>query len=86
MVKVVVGKIPNRKFWNNKKVFITGHTSFKGTWLKIWLEHLGSKVYGLSKNYPSYPDNLYQKIYFLEEFFKVFFIKFLSTIERLIFI
>ena len=63
MVKVVASKIPNKKFWDKRKVFITGHTSFKGTWLKLWLEHLGSRVYGLSKNYPSFPNNLYQKIY-----------------------
>ncbi|MDF1683512.1 MAG: CDP-glucose 4,6-dehydratase [Legionellaceae bacterium] len=33
-------------FWINKKVFITGHTGFKGTWLALWLWRLGAKVYG----------------------------------------
>ncbi|MDF9844976.1 CDP-glucose 4,6-dehydratase [Paenibacillus sp. PastF-1] len=35
-------------FWKNKKVFLTGHTGFKGTWLSIWLHQLGAKVTGYS--------------------------------------
>ena len=35
-----------KKFWSRKKVFITGHTGFKGSWLCIMLNHLGSKIYG----------------------------------------
>ena len=35
-----------KKFWNKKKVFITGHTGFKGTWLCIVLNHLNSRVHG----------------------------------------
>ena len=40
------------KFWANKKVFITGHTGFKGSWLSFWLQHLGAnlKGYSLSPN------------------------------------
>ena len=38
----------NRVFWKNKKVFITGHTGFKGTWLSLLLKHLGAEVYGYS--------------------------------------
>ena len=34
------------KFWKNKKVFITGHTGFKGSWLLILLNMLGAKTYG----------------------------------------
>ncbi len=37
-----------RKFWKGKKVFLTGHTGFKGTWLSIFLNLLGAKVYGYS--------------------------------------
>lgn len=33
-------------FWKNKRVFITGHTGFKGTWLTFWLNKLGAKVTG----------------------------------------
>lgn len=35
-------------FWQNKRVFITGHTGFKGSWLSLWLQHLGAKVTGYS--------------------------------------
>jgi len=59
--------IAKKKFWENKKIFITGHTSFKGTWLKLWLEYLGAKVYGYSIDYPSNPKNL-NKILFKEKF------------------
>jgi CDP-glucose 4,6-dehydratase len=38
----------NASFWKNKKVFLTGHTGFKGSWLSIWLTHMGAKVYGYS--------------------------------------
>lgn len=36
--------------FKNKKVLITGHTGFKGSWLSIWLEMLGAKVVGYSLN------------------------------------
>lgn len=35
-------------FWKNKKVLVTGHTGFKGSWLSLWLAHNGADVYGLS--------------------------------------
>ena len=34
------------KFWNGKKVLITGHTGFKGSWLTLWLKNLGADVCG----------------------------------------
>ncbi|MDR3490948.1 MAG: CDP-glucose 4,6-dehydratase [Gammaproteobacteria bacterium] len=34
------------QFWKNKKVFLTGHTGFKGSWLALWLTSLGAKVTG----------------------------------------
>lgn len=33
-------------FWKGKKVFVTGHTGFKGSWLCLWLKKLGAKVVG----------------------------------------
>ena len=36
------------EIYKNKKVFITGHTGFKGSWLTIWLTQLGAKVCGYS--------------------------------------
>lgn len=37
-----------KKFWKNKKVFLTGHTGFKGSWLCVFLNLLGAKVAGYS--------------------------------------
>jgi CDP-glucose 4,6-dehydratase len=37
-----------RKFWKNKKVFLTGHTGFKGCWFSIFLNLLGAKIVGYS--------------------------------------
>lgn len=36
----------NPQFWRDKRVFITGHTGFKGSWLTLWLQKLGAKVTG----------------------------------------
>lgn len=47
-------------FWKEKKVFITGHTGFKGAWLSIILSRLGAHVYGYSLEPPSQP-NLFEK-------------------------
>ena len=38
----------NKNFWYKKKVFITGHTGFKGSWLSIFLTYLGAEVTGYS--------------------------------------
>jgi len=40
--------MPSEVFWKNKKVFITGHTGFKGGWLSVWLSKLGANVTGYS--------------------------------------
>jgi CDP-glucose 4,6-dehydratase len=42
-------------FWKNKKVFITGHTGFKGSWLCLYLYQLGAKVSGYALNPPTDP-------------------------------
>ena len=36
----------NPAFWQNKRVFVTGHTGFKGGWLSLWLNKLGAQVHG----------------------------------------
>jgi CDP-glucose 4,6-dehydratase len=41
--------------FKNKKVLITGHTGFKGSWLSIWLLNLGANVAGLSNQVPTIP-------------------------------
>lgn len=45
------------KNFNGKKVIITGHTGFKGSWLTLWLIHLGAKVTGISDRIPTNPSN-----------------------------
>ncbi len=35
-------------FWKGKRVFVTGHTGFKGGWICLWLKHLGVEVIGYS--------------------------------------
>lgn len=47
----------NFKIFKGKKVLITGHTGFKGSWLTLWLLSLGAKVVGISKNIPTKPSN-----------------------------
>lgn len=37
-------------FWLNKRVFLTGHTGFKGSWLSLWLQSLGAEVTGYALN------------------------------------
>jgi CDP-glucose 4,6-dehydratase len=39
-------RVLNPSFWSGKKVFVTGHTGFKGSWLAIWLDMLGAEVTG----------------------------------------
>ncbi len=45
----------NRQFWNGKKVFITGHTGFKGSWLTLWLTAMEAKVKGFALQPPTIP-------------------------------
>ena len=42
-------------FWNGKRVFLTGHTGFKGSWLSIWLTHMGATVTGYALPAPTHP-------------------------------
>ena len=45
-------------FWSGKKVFISGHTGFKGSWLSLWLHSLGSQITGYALA-PSTEPNLF---------------------------
>lgn len=45
----------NPSFWKGKKVLLTGHTGFKGSWLSIWLQMLGVNLIGYSKSIPTQP-------------------------------
>ncbi|MBS7808565.1 CDP-glucose 4,6-dehydratase [Variovorax sp. PCZ-1] len=42
-----------RDFWRDKRVFITGHTGFKGSWMSLWLQQLGAKVTGYALSPPT---------------------------------
>lgn len=46
-------------FWQGKRVFLTGHTGFKGSWLSLWLQQLGAEVTGFSL-VPSTQPNLFE--------------------------
>lgn len=45
----------NQQFWCGKRVLITGHTGFKGSWLSLWLQEMGAKLYGLALAPPTTP-------------------------------
>lgn len=45
----------NRDFWKGKRVLITGHTGFKGSWLSMWLRRLGAEVFGIALDPPTDP-------------------------------
>jgi CDP-glucose 4,6-dehydratase len=45
----------NQTFWKGRRVFLTGHTGFKGSWLSLWLVSLGAEVKGYSLNPLSSP-------------------------------
>jgi len=47
--------VTQANFWKNKKVFLTGHTGFKGSWLSLWLQSLGAQVTGYALNPPTKP-------------------------------
>ncbi|WP_431099544.1 CDP-glucose 4,6-dehydratase [Polaromonas aquatica] len=47
-------------FWQGKRVFLTGHTGFKGSWLSLWLQDLGAEVTGYALA-PSTIPNLYSE-------------------------
>jgi CDP-glucose 4,6-dehydratase len=45
----------DRDFWMRRRVLVTGHTGFKGSWLCLWLQSLGARVTGLSPGVPTQP-------------------------------
>jgi CDP-glucose 4,6-dehydratase len=49
------------KFWSGKKVFLTGHTGFKGSWMMMWLTQMGAEVTGYALA-PDTQPSLYQSL------------------------
>ncbi len=47
--------IVDPSFWSGRRVLITGHTGFKGSWLTLWLQQLGADVTGVSRDVPTSP-------------------------------
>ena len=43
--------------FKGKKILISGHTGLKGSWLSLWLNYLGAKVYGISNNFKTNQTN-----------------------------
>ncbi|WP_240651315.1 MULTISPECIES: CDP-glucose 4,6-dehydratase [unclassified Variovorax] len=52
------GVVVNRLSWQGRRVLVTGHTGFKGSWLAMWLHALGAEVHGFSLPPPT-PTNLF---------------------------
>ena len=45
----------NPLFWRDKRVFLTGHTGFKGSWLSLWLQSMGANLCGFALEPPTTP-------------------------------
>jgi CDP-glucose 4,6-dehydratase len=56
-MEISKGKV-DKNFWVGKKVFLTGHTGFKGSWMSLWLQSMGAIVKGYSLK-PNTTPNLY---------------------------
>lgn len=48
MEDLAVINMPSASFWHGKRVLLTGHSGFKGSWLTLWLHRLGAEVTGIS--------------------------------------
>lgn len=46
---------PDGAFWRGRRVLVTGHTGFKGSWLSLWLQALGAEAYGYALDPPTDP-------------------------------
>lgn len=47
--------VVNPEFWKGKRVLLTGHTGFKGSWMSLWLKEMGAELTGLALNPPTSP-------------------------------
>ncbi|MGB6008143.1 CDP-glucose 4,6-dehydratase [Castellaniella sp.] len=58
IVRTMATNTPDPAFWRGRRVVLTGHTGFKGSWLALWLHRLGARVTGIALP-PSGESNLY---------------------------
>ena len=56
----------DQHFWKNKRVYLTGHTGFKGSWISLWLNSLGAQVKGYALPPPTSP-SLFEEANIIEE-------------------
>jgi CDP-glucose 4,6-dehydratase len=61
-LETVVSMTSFADFYRNKRVLVTGHTGFKGTWLCLWLSELGAEVHGYSAP-PSTTPSLFEEVH-----------------------
>ena len=61
----------NPDFWRGKRVLLTGHTGFKGSWLAIWLQSMGADLSGYASGVPTTP-SLYEEGYVHEGMVNIF--------------
>ena len=50
-----MSRLPDPQFWRDRRVFLTGHTGFKGGWLLMWLQQMGARVCGYALPPPTEP-------------------------------
>lgn len=48
-------RVVSPEFWAGRRVLVTGHTGFKGSWLALWLHSMGAQVHGLALDPPTDP-------------------------------
>jgi CDP-glucose 4,6-dehydratase len=60
MTGKVPGRLPSPAFWASRRVLVTGHTGFKGSWLTAWLTEMGADVAGLSLPEPPTSPSLWE--------------------------
>jgi len=56
-----MSRSPDHTFWENRSVFLTGHTGFKGGWMAHWLCEMGAKVHGYSLE-PSTKPSFFEEV------------------------
>ena len=70
--------VVTKRFWSGKKVLITGHTGFKGSWMCILLNMLEANIYGYSLKPKK--NSLFSKLFNLTPCVTMFLLKFIGKI------